>query len=117
MSSSGGAIATEECPWTLETGTVSFLTSYDGLSHLRPSYSQQYVRNRRVARSGRMYVVWESISGLNISPEGLGSRPTIPTDPWDRWVEMATTMDNIISVTVTWYKLLIRLDPLVECYK
>ena len=51
--------------------------------------------------SGRMYVVLESISGLNLSPEGLGSRPTIPTDPWDRWVEMATTMVNIISVTVT----------------
>ena len=98
MSSSGAAIATGECPWTLETGTVSFLTSYDGYSHLRPSYSQQYFRNRAAA-SGRMYVVWESISGLNLSPEGLGSRPTIPTDPWDRWVEMATTMVNIISVT------------------
>ena len=44
--------------------------------------------------------------GIDIGPEsaaseGLGSRPTIPTDPWDRWVEMATTMVNIISVTVT----------------
>ena len=48
-----------------------------------------------------MYVVLESISGLNLSPEGLGSRPTIPTDPWDRLVAMATTMVNIISVTVT----------------
>ena len=50
MSSSGAAIATGECPWTLETGTVSFLTSYDGYSHLRPSYSQQYFRNRAAAR-------------------------------------------------------------------
>ena len=101
MSSSGAAIATGECPGTLETGTVSFLTSYDGYSHLRPSYSQQYFRPSGGGTSGRMYVVLESISGLNLSPEGLGSRPTIPTDPWDRWVEMATTMVNIISVTVT----------------
>ena len=64
---SGGAIATGESPWTLETGTVSFLTSYDGYSHLRPSCSQQYFRNRGAARR----VSHVRRLGIDIGPESV----------------------------------------------